>query len=86
MYKPLRFFSVLGCVPFIGGMILGIRFLFLLLKGGGQGNIQSLILCSMLILIAGMIWVIGLLADVIAANRKILQEIQRRVRELNYKN
>ena len=86
MYKPLRFFSVLGCVPFIGGMILGIRFLFLLLKGGGQGNIQSLILCSMLILIAGMIWVIGLLADVIAANRKILQEIQRRVRELNHKN
>ena len=86
MYKPLRFFSVLGCVPFIGGMILGIQFLFLLLKGGGQGNIQSLILCSMLILIAGMIWVIGLLADVIAANRKILQEIQRRVRELNYKN
>lgn len=34
MYKPLRFFSVLGCVPFAMGMILGIRFLFLLLKGG----------------------------------------------------
>lgn len=84
MYKPLRFFSVLGCVPFAMGMILGIRFLFLLLKGGGQGNIQSLILCSMLILIAGMIWVIGLLADVIAANRKILQELQKRIRKLDY--
>ena len=46
---------------------------------------QSLILCSMLILISVMVWVVGLLADVMAANRKILQEIQQKVRELDYK-
>lgn len=85
MYKPMRFFTTLGCFPFLIGVGLGIRFIVLLCMGGGQGNVQSLILCSMLILIGVMIWVVGLLADVMAANRKILQEIQQKVREIDYK-
>ena len=40
----------------------------------------------MLILIGVMIWVVGLLADVMAANRKILQEIQQKVREMDYED
>lgn len=84
MYKPLRFFAILGCVPFIWGVALGIRFLIMQWSGVGQGNIQSLILCNMLILIAVMTWVVGLLADLMAANRKILQEIQQKVRALDY--
>ena len=85
MYKPMRFFFALGCIPFVLGVLLGIRFLVFFLHGGGNGNVQSLILCSMLILISVMVWVVGLLADVMAANRKILQEIQQKVRELDYK-
>ena len=85
MYKPMRFFTTLGCFPFAIGLGIGIRFLILFFMGDGQGNVQSLILCSMLILIAVMIWVVGLLADVMAANRKILQEIQQKVREIDYK-
>lgn len=85
MYKPMRFFTTLGCFPFLIGVGLGIRFIVLLCMGGGQGNVQSLILCSMLILIGVMIWVVGLLADVMAANRKILQEIQQKVRDIDYK-
>ena len=84
MYKPMRFFITLGCFPFLIGVGLGIRYIVLLCMGGGQGNVQSLILCSMLILIGVMIWVVGLLADVMAANRKILQEIQQKVREIDY--
>lgn len=85
MYKPLRFFLTLGVFPFLGGMALGIRFLILFALGRGQGNVQSLIFCSMLILIAVLIWVLGLLADVMAANRKILQEIQKNVRDIEYR-
>ena len=85
MYKPLRFFMTLGVLPFLGGMVLGIRFLILFALGKGQGNVQSLIFCSMLILIAVLIWVLGLLADVMAANRKILQEIQKNVRDIEYR-
>lgn len=85
MYKPMRFFLTLGCIPFLIGVGLGIRFIIFLSIGGGQGNVQSLILCSMLILIGVIIWVVGLLADVMAANRKILQEIQQKVRKIEYK-
>lgn len=84
MYKPMRFFTTLGCIPFLIGFALGIRYIVLLCSGGGQGNVQSLILCSMLILIGVMIWVVGLLADVMSANRKILQEIQAKVRKMDY--
>ena len=86
MYKPMRFFIGLGFIPFLIGLAIGIRFIVLLCMGGGQGNVQSLILCSMLILIGVMIWVVGLLADVMAANRKILQEIQQKVREMDYED
>lgn len=85
MYKPMRFFTTLGCFPFLIGVGLGIRYIVLLCMGGGQGNVPSLILCSILILIGVMIWVVGLLADVMAANRKILQEIQQKVRKIEYK-
>ena len=84
MYKPMRFFTTLSCIPFVIGVGLGIRYIILLCMGSGQGNIQSLILCSMLVLIGVMICVLGLLADVMAANRKILQEIQSKVREIDY--
>ena len=86
MYKPMRFFIGLGFIPFLIGLAIGIRFIVLLCMGGGQGNVQSLILCSMLILIGVMIWVVGLLADVMAANRKILHEIQQKVREMDYED
>lgn len=85
MYKPLQFFMILGSVPVIAGIILGIRFLILFIMGGGAaGNIQSLILVSLLITIGVMMWVIGILADTIAANRKIMQDVQMRVRRMDY--
>lgn len=84
-YKPMRFLTILGCFPFLIGLGLGIRYIILLCMGAGQGNIQSLILCSMLILIGVLIWIVGLLADIMSANRKILQDIQQKVREIDYK-
>lgn len=85
MYKPMRFFIGLGFIPFLMGFGLGVRYIVLLCMGLSQGNIQSLILCNMLILIGVMIWVVGLLADLLAANRKILQEVQQKVRDIDYK-
>lgn len=84
MYKPLRFFTGLGTIPLVLGILLGIRYLILLAMGAGQGNIQSLILCSLLIMIGVLVIVLGVLADTIAANRKILQEIQYHVRKLDF--
>ena len=85
MYKPMRFFLGLGIVPFIIGFALGVRYIIFIFMGRGSGNIQSLILCSLLIMIAVMIWVLGMMADVISANRKISQEIQKRTRDIDYR-
>ena len=84
MYKPFKFFTFMSIIPLIAGLALGVRFIVFYAMGQGSGNVQSLILCSLLIMIAALIWVVGLLADVIAANRKILEDIQKRVRDLDY--
>ena len=84
MYRPLQFFVVLGSIPIIAGVILGLRFVIAFMLGNGSGHIQSLILVSLLIIIGVMLWVIGILADTIAANRKIMQDIQVRVRRMDY--
>ncbi len=84
MYKPLRFFLTLGTIPIVAGVLLGIRFLIRFFNGRGSGNIQSLILVSLLIMIGVMICVVGVLADTIAANRKIMQDMQHRIRKMDY--
>lgn len=83
MYKPLRFFFGVGLVPFLLGVILGFRYVVLIFMGQADGHIQSLILTSMLILLGVMCWMIGVQADITAANRKILEDIQYHVRKMD---
>ena len=55
-----------------------------MINGAGGGNVQSLILCAMLIIIGVQTFVMGMLADVISANRKIMQDVQYKVRKMYY--
>lgn len=84
MYKPLYFFSWIAGIFGVAGLALGIRFVIYFAMGSGDGHIQSLILASTLIIIAVLAGVIGLLADVISANRKLLEEIQFELRRMDY--
>lgn len=84
MYKPLYFFSWIAGIFGLGGLVLGIRFIVYMVIGRGDGHIQSLILASMLIIIAVLAGVIGLLADVMSSNRKLLEEIQFELRKMDY--
>lgn len=86
MYKPLRFFGMIGAVLFLLGMILGIRYLVFIAMGTAGGHVQSLILASMLMMMGFMTGIIGLQADIISANRKILEDIQYHVRKIDYDN
>ncbi len=85
MYRPLTFFSALGSIPFLAGVAIGIRFLVFFFRGAGNGHMQSLIFASTLMLLGFMTFIVGLQADVIANNRKILEDIQYRIRRLDYK-
>ena len=84
MYKPLRFFSIIGGIVFGVGLILGLRFLIFLFMGNSAGHVQSLILASTLMILGFQTIISGLLADLIASNRKLLEDTQERVRRLDY--
>jgi len=82
MYKPLRVFFYIGCLFILGGLIPSIRFLFYYFMGQGGGHIQSLILAAILFIIGFQVFMIGLLADVISFNRKLIEETLLRVKRI----
>ncbi len=83
LYHPFRFFGVLGAVLFGLGVLLGLRFLWLFTIGEGQGHTQSLILAAVLSVIGFQTLLVAILADLLAANRKLLEDIRYRLRKLS---
>lgn len=79
LYKPLRFFMTLGTLLLIPGVLIGIRFVAAYLRDGGAGHVQSLILSAILVLAAFVTYAAGILADLIAANRVLLEEVRMRL-------
>ena len=85
-YKPLRFFTIAGTIPFVAGAAIGLRWLwFFFVEESARGRVPSLILAAILILIGVQLWIFGVVADVIAVNRKLLEEIQVRVKRIEYR-
>ena len=85
MYKPLYFFTLTGLCFFGTGFLIGLRFLvFMFVYNDSAGHVQSLLLAVTLILIGVQTIFLGLQADLIAANRKILEDVQYRVRKIFY--
>ena len=80
----MKIFTVIGSVFILAGTLIGIRFLFFYFGGNGSGHVQSLILATMMIIIGFQTFVTGLQADIISANRKILEDIQYRVKKLEF--
>jgi glycosyltransferase involved in cell wall biosynthesis len=78
LYKPLRFFLAIGTLLLLPGLALGLRFVYYYLTEGGAGHIQSLILAAVLTLTAMIVFAAGVLSDLIAANRVLLEEIRMR--------
>jgi len=84
MYKPLKCFTYLAVIPLLMGVAIGGRFLVYMAMGQSGGHVQSLILGCTLIIIGFLTFMIGLVADVIAANRRLLQDTQYHVRRTEY--
>lgn len=81
-YRPLRVFVMAGALAIFAGLLLGLRFLYFYVIGQGDGHIQSLILTAVLLIIGFQTLLIGLVADLVGANRKITEELLHRVRRL----
>ena len=76
IYRPLRFFLVPATVLGVGGVALGLRFLVNWLGDHTAGNVQSLILAAILIVLSGLCVAIGLIADLLSVNRRLLEDLQ----------
>lgn len=84
MYKPLKCFTYFASVPMLIGLIYAFRFIAYYAMGRGSGHVQSLILGCTLIILGFLTFMIGLVADVISANRKILEDTQYHTRRAEY--
>ncbi len=82
MYEPLKVFGSIGLIVFGSGVAIGLRFLYYYYAGAGRGHLQSLILSAVLMIVGFQVALIGLLADVISGNRKLLEDVLYRVRRL----
>ncbi len=80
MYRPLRVFSTVGTIFSLLGLALAIRFLVFYFQGIGGGHIQSLVLAAVLLIVGFQTWLIGLLADLVGKNRRLMEEVLWRVR------
>jgi len=86
VYKPLRFFAYVGAVPFVLGALLMARWVWLYFTAvdSTRTHAPSLIVAGVLVMIGVQLWVFGLVADLIAVNRRLLEDIQLRQRRRDY--
>jgi glycosyltransferase involved in cell wall biosynthesis len=82
MYEPLKVFGSIGLVIFAAGAAVSVRFLYFYFTGTGLGHLQSLILSSILLIVGFQVALIGLVADVISGNRKLIEDLLYRVRQI----
>jgi glycosyltransferase involved in cell wall biosynthesis len=82
MYEPLKVFTTIGLVTFAAGFAISVRFLYFYFTGTGAGHLQSLLLSAVLLIVAFQVLLIGLVADVISANRKLLEDVLYRLRSM----
>jgi glycosyltransferase involved in cell wall biosynthesis len=81
-YKPFPSFAVPGALLSVGGLLLALRFLGLYVAGYGSGHVQSLILAALLMGAGFFLIVVGLLADLISVNRKLLEKLDWRLQQV----
>lgn len=80
IYRPFRFFGAIGAVLFALGLLIAFRFFWFFLSGEGGGHVQSLILAALLLGMGFQTVLIAFVTDLLAANRKLLEDIRFRLK------
>ncbi|MCD4780268.1 MAG: glycosyltransferase family 2 protein [Candidatus Omnitrophica bacterium] len=85
MFNPLRLFLTIGSIFLLIAALVGSRFVFYYLMGMGSGKIQSLILVAICSIIGIQLVIIGLVSDLISANRRLIEDVLLRVKRIELK-
>jgi hypothetical protein len=86
IYRPFRFFAAIGGALFGAGLLIGLRFLYYYFTGTGEGHVQSLILAALLMGMGFQTVLIAFVADLQAANRKLLEDVRFKINTLAHNN
>lgn len=81
-YNPLRAFVGGGLLIALLGMVPILRFMWFWVSGDGSGHIQSLVIGGSLLILGTLVAILGVLADLVSANRKLLETSLTEIREL----
>lgn len=82
VYRPFRFFLTIGLSIFAIGFLIGLRFLYYFIIDDSTGHIQSLILASILLGVGFQVTLVAFLADLLAVNRGLMEDVQYRIRKM----
>lgn len=85
IYRPLKFFASLGAIFTLVGLAAGVRYLWYFFDGYGAGHVQSVILCALSLIVGMLLFMMGVIGDLIATNRKLLERIHLRVQRLEHR-
>ncbi|QPJ65016.1 MAG: glycosyltransferase family 2 protein [Candidatus Nitrohelix vancouverensis] len=81
MYRPLKVFTIAGGIVFFLGFAIGCRYLFFFFQGMTEGHVQSLILSAILLIVGFQILMMGIVAELISINRRLLEDVQLRLKK-----
>lgn len=82
IYRPLKLFAWGGTAAVGIGMLAGLRFLYYYVTNRGEGHIQSVVFASLCIILGTMMWMMGIISELIATNRKLLERLNWRIQRL----
>lgn len=88
IYRPFRSFGLVGAALFGAGFMIGLRFIWYYIQGNGEGHVQSIILGTLLMGMGFQTLLIAFVADLLAANRKLLEDVRFNLKTftLNYES
>ena len=82
-YKALKIFTIFGMVSFLAGVALGLRFVYyFLFTTQGTLHVQSVVLAAILLLAGFQMFLTGIVADLIATNRSLLDDALKRIKSI----
>src|SRR5437879_4369272 len=81
-YEPLRVFWSLAALIGLASVAVWVRFAVAYAQGNGKGHVQSLILGAVLFIAAVVLWALGVIGDLLAAQRVMTQKTFERVRRI----
>ena len=82
IYRPLTLFFWPGLILLAAGLAAGLRFVYFYLTSSGDGHIQSVVFAALCLILAALMFMMGLLADLISTNRKLMERVHFRVRNI----